>query len=294
MEINFVSVLCISTACWHLILPTCPVLSCESRDSAPPVTGQSCVSNHDTITFAAKSESYCKWKCMSHEKCLYMNYNTASSQCSPGYNICAALATAPDVIMTRFYPNRNECVEWIPYTVNPYPEGLVTMLTGVPKQFVARVQYQSAIVPGKIHPNADNGFWTSLESQYISFSHVQNVAAIEVLTIDVSCSQLWFPMETGSSLPEGALSAGYTNEGIPLYTARFWVGSKLIYGHYNLQTKRAHGEQWGVRSSTTFDVLVVFEHIQWPIKPFNWPVQLPAICNTFEQNVQSNIGDPVF
>ena len=152
MGITFVSVLYISTASWLLILLKYPVLPCQTRDSAPPVTGQSCVSNHDTITFAAKSESYCKWKCMYHEKCLYMNYNTASDQCSLGYNICAALAVIPDVMMIQFYPKRDECMEWIPYTVNPYPEGLVTMLTGVPKQFVARVQYQLAIVPGKVPP----------------------------------------------------------------------------------------------------------------------------------------------
>ena len=200
--------------------------------------------------------------------CFYMNYNTVSGHCSIGHTICASLTNTPNTMMTRFYPKRDECVEWVTYTINLHPDGLVTMLTGVSKQFDVRVQYQSAIVPGKVYPNTDNSFWTSLGSQIIHFADVQNVGAIEVLTIDVSCSQVWFPMETRCSLPEGALAAGHTADGTPLYTARFWTVSKLIYGHYNPQTKLAHGEQHGRKTSTTFDVLVILEYnTKWLMKP---------------------------
>ena len=77
---------------------------------------------------------------------FYMNYNTVSGHCSIGHTICASLTNTPNIIMTRFYPKRDECVEWVTYTINPHPDGLVTMLTEVSKQFDARVQYQSAIV----------------------------------------------------------------------------------------------------------------------------------------------------
>ena len=162
--------------------------------------------------------------------------------------------------MTRFYPRNDECVEWVPYTVNPYPVGLVTMLSGKQKQFVARVEYQTDVtVPGKIHPNAKNGFWTSLGSTVISHGPAQQFPVVEVLAIDVACTQLWVVMETESALPQGALVGGQLNDGTPLYTARFLVDSGLVYGYYNPQTRRAHGEQRGIRSSTTCEVLVVLE-----------------------------------
>ena len=61
-------------------------------------------------------------------------------------------------------------------------------------------------------------------------------------------------METGSPLPDGALMSGYLSDGTPLYTARFLVNTLLIYGYYNPENDMAHGEEQGVRVSTTFDI----------------------------------------
>ena len=233
----------IAAVCFYLFGLQHRVLSCQSRYSAPPLVGQKCLSNHDTETFATKSVRYCILKCLSENICYYVNHNTKDGECYLGYNICSALAIAPDFTMMRFHPKRQNCTEWLPYTVNPYPGGLVTMSTGLRKQFVARVEHQSQFVPGKLHPDYQNSFWTSLGTQIINHYQAQNVAAVEVLTIDVACLQFWVALEIGSSLPEGTLPTGHLSDGTLLYTARFWAGSELIYGHYNPQTKRAHGEQ---------------------------------------------------
>ena len=256
---NNVTSLYFTSICCHLLFLWYPVLSCQLRYSAQSLEGQRCPSNNNTKTFVGKSHGFCIWKCLSHERCFYVNYNTVSAQCSLGFNICAARTTAPDFIMSPFYPKRKECTEWVPYSVNPHPVGLVTMLTSILKQFVARVTYQSHVVPGKLHPNYKNSFWTSLGSQAIKHFYAQNTPAVEVMTIDVSCLQFWVALRTGSSLPEGAFMAGHLNDGTPLYTARFWTGSKLIYGYYNPQTKRAHGEESVVISSSTFEILTVLE-----------------------------------
>ena len=262
-----VSSLYITIICYQLLFLLHPILSCQLRYLAEPLEGQRCLSNNDTKIFADKSREFCIWKCLSQERCFYVNYNTVSGKCFVGFDICAALTTAPDFTVTPFYPTREECTEWVPYTVNPRPVGVVTMLTGIPKQFVARVTYQTHVVPGKIHPNYMHSFWTSLGSQVVNHYYAQDVPAVEVMTIDVSCFQFWIPLQTGSSLPEGALVAGHLNDGTPLYTARFFAGSKLIYGYYNPQTKRAHGKETIIRSSSTFEVLIVLEarQVRWPI-----------------------------
>ena len=236
------------------------VLSGHFRYSTPQVVGQSCISNHDTKAFVAQSHGYCMWKCLSQERCFYVNYNILSGNCYLGFNICAAQATATDLTLNQFYPRKGECMEWVPYTVNPHPVGLVTMLTGKARQAVARVQYQAGVVvPGKLHSNYKNAFYTSLGSTKISHFQSQDITGIEVLAVDVACLQFWVAMEAETSLPEGAVMAGHLNDETPLYTARFWPRSKLNYGYYNPQTNKAHGEQAGVQSSTTFEVLVVQE-----------------------------------
>ena len=245
--------------CCHLILLQNPVLPCKTRYSAAPVNGRRCISNYDTNTIPAKSYGYCMWKCLSQDWCRYMNYNTMDGQCSLGAKICGALATVPGFRMILFYPRREQCTEWVPYTVNPNPVGLVTMQTGIDKQFVARVQNQSHVVPGKIHPHYRDSFWASTGAQVVSYYHAQNVAAVEVLTIDMACLQFWVAMETGSSLPDGALMSGYLGDGTPLYTARFLVNTLLIYAYYNPETDMAHGEKYTAQVSTNFEILVVLE-----------------------------------
>ena len=245
--------------CCHLIYLQHPALPCKTRYSAPPVNGRRCISNYEANTIAAKSYGYCVWKCLSQEKCHYVNYNTENGNCSLGNKMCGTLATAPDFRMILFYPKREECTQWVPYTVNPYPVGLVTMQPEVLEQIVARVQYQSHVLPGKVHPYYHNSFWTSLGAERVSHFHVQNVAAVEVLTIDMSCLQFWVAIETGSSLPDDAFVAGHLNDGTPLYTARFLAGSVHCFGYYNPKTNMAHGEEIIVQVSTTFDILVVLE-----------------------------------
>ena len=246
--------------CCQIMLLHHIVLSGHFSYSTPQVVGQSCVSNHNTTSFAAQSHGYCMWKCLSQKRCFYVNYNTLSGNCYLGFNICAAQATESDMTLNQFYPRKGECMEWVPYTIKPHPVGLVTMLTGKPRQVVARVQYKpGVVVPGKVHPNFKNAFYSSLGSTKIAHSQSQTNTAIEVLAVDMACLQFWVAMEAGSSLPEGAVVAGHLSDGTALYTARFWPRSKLNYGYYNPQTNRAHGEEAGVRSSTTFEVLVVQE-----------------------------------
>ena len=156
---NLINIYC------HLILLQHRVLPCKTRYSAPPINGGRCISNYDTYTIVAKSYGYCMLKCLSQDWCRYMNYRTTDGQCSLGTKICGTLATAPDFRMILFYPKRDECTEWVPYTVNPNPVGLVTMQTGLTKQFVARVKNQLHVVPGKLHPNFKNSFWASLGAE---------------------------------------------------------------------------------------------------------------------------------
>ena len=236
------------------------VLSGHFTYQTPQVVGQSCVSNHDTKSFAAQAHGYCMWKCLSEKRCFHVNYNILSGNCNLGFNICAAQATESDMTLNQFYPRKGECMEWVPYTVNLHPVRSGDNVNWKATEVVARVQYKpGVVVPGKVHPNFKNAFYSSLGSTKIAHFQSQTDTAIEVLAVDRACLQFWVAMDAGSSLPEGPVVAGHLNDGTALYTTKFWPRSKLNYGYYNPQTNRAHGEEAGIPSSTTFEVLVVQE-----------------------------------